>query len=134
MIHVGRHCILELYGCSAELLNDEQGLIAALRSSAEGAGATWMGQVSHKFQPQGVTALGLLSESHISIHTWPEVGYAAVDVFTCGDAADPRVACDLLIKALKPEGHSLRTLNRAAGRPDAQVGREPSEQLATSGA
>lgn len=132
MVHVGRHCILELYGCPAELLNDEQGLVDTLRAAAENAGATWMGQVSHKFDPQGVTALGLLSESHISIHTWPEVGYAACDVFTCGDDADPEHACGLLVEALRPsDGYSLRTLNRAAGRPDAQTQAESRERFAT---
>jgi S-adenosylmethionine decarboxylase len=71
-----------------------------------------MGEVSHKFHPQGVTALGLLSESHISIHTWPEHGYAAADVFTCGDRANPQRACNYLLKAFEATRHSLTKLVR----------------------
>lgn len=129
MAHVGRHCILEVYGCCAEMLNNEQTLLRYMRDSVEKAGATWLGQVSHSFEPQGVTALGLLSESHISIHTWPEIGYAAVDIFTCGDRADPQQACKLLLRELSPERHSLKTIQRAVDRPAPAHYRLPREDL-----
>ena len=82
---VGKHCILELYDCDPSKLDDEVFLRSAITQAAERAGATLLNLITHQFQPQGVTGLALLAESHISIHTWPEAGYAAVDVFTCGD-------------------------------------------------
>ena len=71
-------------------------------------------EVSHHFHPQGVTALGLIAESHVAIHTWPEYRYAAIDVFTCGRRANAEKACRYLISALKAERHSLKTLTRGS--------------------
>ena len=68
--------------------------------------------ISNKFEPQGVTAIALLAESHISIHTWPESNYSAVDIFTCGQNMLPEIACRYLIKALKAEEHFLRVIER----------------------
>ena len=79
---VGKHCILELYDCDPSRLDDEAFIRTTITSAAKGAGATLLNLITHQFQPQGVTGLALLAESHISIHTWPESGYAAVDVFT----------------------------------------------------
>jgi S-adenosylmethionine decarboxylase len=109
---VGRHVIAELLGGNPNLLNDERYLRAALKEAAERAGGTVLDVTSHKFTPQGVTALALLSESHISIHTWPEHGYSAVDVFTCGSHTNPQLACDFLKKSLECTGESVRTLER----------------------
>ena len=86
---VGKHCILELYGCDGTKLDDELFLRATITAAAKRAGATLLNLITHRFEPQGVTGLALLAESHISIHTWPESGYAAVDVFTCGDHTMP---------------------------------------------
>ena len=96
--NIGRHCILELYQCDEAKLNDEAFVRTTLTSSAKIAGATLINLVTHSFRPQGVTGLALLAESHISIHTWPEIGYAAIDVFTCGDHTMPEKACNLLSK------------------------------------
>ena len=109
---VGRHVIAELLGGNPNLLNDEKYLRAALKEAAERAGGTVLDVTSHKFTPQGVTALALLSESHISIHTWPEHGYSAVDVFTCGSHTNPQLACDFLKKALECTGESVKVLER----------------------
>ena len=109
---VGKHCILELYGCKAEHLNDENFLRDAIATAAKESGATLLNLVSHQFDPQGVTALALLAESHISIHTWPEKGYAAVDVFTCGDHTMPERACKSLRTKLQAQSHHLKELNR----------------------
>lgn len=114
MSTIGKHCILELYGCSPEMLNDPDGLLAAMKHAATSAGATWLDSVCHHFNPQGVTALGLLAESHISIHTWPELGYASADVFTCGDHTDPKLACEILAKAVGAASIELRSFERAA--------------------
>lgn len=122
MPSAGIHCILELYGCEQELLNDLCRLDAAVRGAAEASGATVLECISHRFAPQGVTVLALLAESHISLHTWPESGYAAADVFTCGRTSDPRKACHFLVNALKPAEHVLKEVERggmlsAAGYP-----------------
>jgi S-adenosylmethionine decarboxylase len=90
---VGKHCILELYDCDPGKLNDEAFIRTSIATAAKEAGATVLHLISHHFQPQGVTGLVLLAESHLSIHTWPESGYAAVDVFTCGDHTMPDRAC-----------------------------------------
>jgi S-adenosylmethionine decarboxylase len=95
---VGKHCILELYDCNCARLDDEVFLRSAITNAALRAGATLLQLITHRFQPHGVTGLALLAESHISIHTWPESGYAAVDVFTCGDHTVPERACRVLAK------------------------------------
>jgi len=113
MASVGIHCLLELYGCPRELLDDPEHIREGLRVSAKNAGATWLGEVHYKFEPCGVTALGLLAESHCSIHTWPEIGYAAVDFFTCGDSAIPEKACEALVTHMKAGRHVLARIPRA---------------------
>jgi S-adenosylmethionine decarboxylase len=109
---VGKHVIAELLGGNPTLLNDERYIKAAIKEAAERAGGTVLDVTSHKFTPQGVTALALLSESHISIHSWPEHGYAAVDVFTCGSHTNPQLACDFLKKALDCTEAKVRVLER----------------------
>ena len=89
---VGKHCILELYDCDANKLNDEAFVRTSLTYASKTAGARLLNLITYKFQPQGVTGIALLSESHISIHTWPESGYAAIDVFTCGRETVPEKA------------------------------------------
>tara|TARA_B100000214_G_scaffold353066_1_gene308781 strand:+ start:734 stop:1201 length:468 start_codon:yes stop_codon:yes gene_type:complete len=109
---IGKHYILELYGCEEGKLNDENYIKSILKLAASFSGATLLNLITHKFYPQGVTGLALLAESHISIHTWPEVGYAAVDVFTCGKHTMPDKACELLKRELFAQKFSLRTLRR----------------------
>ena len=112
MESIGTHCIVDLYDCPKELLNDESFVKDALREAVGQGMATLLGEVSHKFHPQGVTALGLIAESHVAIHTWPEFGYAAVDVFTCGNRASAEKACVHLTKLLKAGRHALRKVER----------------------
>ena len=109
---IGKHCILELYNCSSDKLNDESFLRSSITHAVQHAGATLLQLISHRFEPQGITGLALLAESHLSIHTWPESGYAAVDVFTCGDHTMPELACQDLVLALEAERHSLRSFLR----------------------
>ena len=110
--HQGKHLLLELYRCDYEKLNDESFLRCTLNRSAKLAKATVLDLISNKFEPQGVTAIALLAESHISIHTWPESNYSAVDIFTCGQNMLPELASQYLIEALKAEEHSLRVIER----------------------
>ncbi|MFM2080614.1 MAG: hypothetical protein RLZZ219_1296 [Cyanobacteriota bacterium] len=119
---VGKHCILELYGCSPSRLDDEAFLRSTITAAVQQAGATLLNLITHQFEPQGITGLALLAESHLSIHTWPESGYAAVDVFTCGDHTMPERACRVLCEQLAATDHSLRSFRRdtpaeIAGQP-----------------
>ena len=108
---MGKHYLLNLYGCEFDILNNEVYLRNLIKLAAETTGATVLQTISHKFDPYGVTALCLLSESHISIHTWPEKGQASIDIFTCGDA-EPRIGCDVIILQLKNEHHTLSYIER----------------------
>jgi S-adenosylmethionine decarboxylase len=108
---MGKHYLLNLYGCSFFLLNDERCLIDLLEHAATSSGATVVQTIFKKFEPQGVTVICLLSESHISIHTWPEEGKAAIDVYTCGNC-DPKIGCDIIIKQLFATDHKLTYIER----------------------
>ena len=116
--HQSKHLLLELYKCDREKLNDESFLRCILNRAAKLANATVLNLISNKFEPQGVTAIALLAESHISIHTWPESNYSAVDIFTCGQNMLPKLASQYLIEALKAEEHYLRVIAR---NPPAEV-------------
>ena len=112
LIHHCKHLLLELYGCDYEKLNDESFLRCLLNRAAKLANATVLNLISNKFEPQGVTAIALLAESHISIHSWPESNYSAVDIFTCGQNMKPELASQYLIETLKAEEHFLRVIKR----------------------
>ena len=107
-----KHYLLELYGCDYEKSNDESYLRCTLNNAAKLANANVLNIISNKFEPQGVTAIALLAESHISIHTWPESNYSAVDIFTCGQNMMPEVASQYLIESLMAKEHSLRVIER----------------------
>ena len=110
----GITCLLELYDCPPDTLNDQCQINDVLCEAVDHANSTFLQQVSRKFNPQGVTALGILAGSRISIHTWPEHGYAAIDVFTCGDRAMPERTCRYLGEALSAAHHTVRRIERGA--------------------
>ena len=112
LTHQSKHLLLELYRCDHEKLNDESFLRCTLNKAAKLAKATVLNLISNKFEPQGVTAIALLAESHISIHTWPESNYSAVDIFTCGQNMMPELASQYLIESLMAKEHSLRVIER----------------------
>ena len=112
LTHQSKHLLLELYRCDCEKLNDESFLRCILNRASKLANATVLNLISNKFEPQGVTAIALLAESHISIHTWPESNYSAVDIFTCGQNMLPELASQYLIESLKAEEHFLRVIER----------------------
>lgn len=97
---LSQHLLAEFCGCNRELLNDLPFIEASMRTAAEVACATVMNASFHKFGPQGVSGVLVLAESHLSVHTWPEHGYAATDIFTCGDQCFPERALDSLAQAL----------------------------------
>ena len=112
LMYKSKHFLLELYRCDCAKLNDESFLRCTLNRAAKLAKATVLNLISNKFEPQGVTAVALLAESHISIHTWPESNYSAVDIFTCGQNMMPELAGQYIIKALKAEEHFMRVIER----------------------
>ncbi|MBK1788663.1 adenosylmethionine decarboxylase [Prauserella cavernicola] len=117
----GRHVLAELDGVAPERLDDEQFLRTTLAGALTSAGASVREVVAHRFEPQGVTVLALLAESHASVHTYPEIGALFVDVFTCGDRADPEQAVRLLAAALGTDSVSMTTVQR--GREAATAGK-----------
>ena len=93
-----KHILFELRGCPSELLDDSEFVVLSLQVSAVHANSKLIDINFHKFEPQGVTGLALLADSHISIHTWPEKGLAMCDIFTCGVDATPELAVEYLSK------------------------------------
>ena len=98
---LGLHLLLELNDCNPKLLNDVDYIRRELLNTAREVGATVVGESFHRFSPQGVTGILAIAESHISIHTWPELAYAAADIFACGSSFRPREAADILVDKLE---------------------------------
>ncbi len=109
---LGKHLLLELKGCDKEVLNDLSFLKSTMLKAAEEAGAMVLGESFHQFNPHGVSGAVIIAESHLFIHTWPEYGYAAVDIFTCGDSVQSEKAAGILIRELGAESHSMLEIQR----------------------
>ncbi len=112
---LGTQLLLELRSCNPALLDDLPYIRSALLEAAEKTGATIVGQSFHQFSPQGVTGVVSIAESHLCIHTWPEFGYAAVDIFTCGEGFRPREAAEMVVRSLESEEHSITEIERGVG-------------------
>jgi S-adenosylmethionine decarboxylase len=97
---LGTHILCELSGCDAAMLTDVEAVSEMMVQAALEANATPIEKAFHRFQPQGVSGVVVIQESHLSIHTWPETGYAAMDFYTCGDHTDPWAACEYAAKQL----------------------------------
>ncbi|MGG3840430.1 adenosylmethionine decarboxylase [Paenibacillus thiaminolyticus] len=111
----GRHVAVDTWGVDFDLLNNAEYLQTQLVEAAETCGATVLSVQSKQFEPQGATVLVMLSESHLSIHTYPERGFAAIDCYTCGETVDPQLAIDYLVSVLKPERTYAKKLIRGLG-------------------
>jgi S-adenosylmethionine decarboxylase len=109
---LGKHLLLELMDCNHDLLNNIDFLRKSLSDVATQIGATVIKDSFYQFTPQGVSGVVIIAESHISIHTWPEYNFAAVDVFTCGDVIQPRDAVKPLAEKLKAKSTTYIELNR----------------------
>lgn len=120
----GRHVLAEISGVLPSVLDDTELLGAALRGTLERAGAIVCDVMSKRFSPQGVTVLALLCESHASVHTYPELGSAFLDVFTCGDSADPELAVTLLAEELGAGRTQSRTVHRGDDLVTADTGKD----------
>jgi len=109
---LGRHILAEIYGCQFEILNDAEKVERIMVKAALEAGAEVREAVFHKFSPQGVSGVVVISESHLAIHTWPELGYAAVDVFTCGETVNPWDACNYLTEMFNAQSVECKEVLR----------------------
>jgi len=117
---LGRHIVCELSGCDPMLLSDVDGIQTMMISAANAARATVMESAFHRFEPQGVSGTVILAESHLSIHTWPEKGYAAMDFYTCGDHTDPWLACEVASRALDASSVLTTEIKRGIEKSDGE--------------
>jgi S-adenosylmethionine decarboxylase len=109
---LGRHLLLELFDCDPDAINSLETVKGALIEAAKRAQATIVDVVFHEFNPFGISGVVVIAESHLSIHTWPEYRYAAVDIFSCGEALQPEVAATFLIEQFAAERASVVELQR----------------------
>lgn len=111
-----RHLLVEYEGCDRALLDDLERVREILRRAAEAAGATVVAEAFHRYRPQGVTGVLVIEESHLSVHTWPEHGFAALDFYTCGDCV-PERADELLRRAFGAERAEILLVERGLRVP-----------------
>jgi len=109
---LGRHILVEFYGCNRKKLDDLKFVEDSMIGAAEYAKATVVDDVFHKFNPHGVSGVVVIAESHLAIHSWPEFGYAAVDLFTCGDSVDPWDAFFYLNEKFEAKSKTTMELKR----------------------
>ncbi len=109
---LGEHYIIELFDCNKGILNDLPKIRETLLEAARMAGATIIDSRFHQFSPQGVSGMIVIAESHLSIHTWPELGYAALDVFTCSHTLDMEAVLEMLRDSFEPGELDTRYIAR----------------------
>ena len=114
---LGRHLLVEFYGCDTEAMDNLQLIENAMHDAARDSGATIVKEVFHRFNPFGISGVVVIAESHLTIHTWPEYGYAAVDLFTCGESVNPWVAFDILKERFKSGRYDVREIQRGMLEP-----------------
>ena len=125
---LGKHLIVELSDCDRTILDDVSAMEQHLNEAARKSGATIVQSVFHRYNPQGVSGVVVIAESHVSLHTWPEYGYAAVAFFTCGDRVDPYKALDYLKERLRARSSQIRELKRGIPSPtDETLDHKPQE-------
>lgn len=112
----GRHLLVEYTGCDPSVLDDLAAIETLMRDAAIAAHTKIVASVFKPFEPTGVTGVVVVEESHLSIHTWPEHGYAAVDFFTCGDAS-PELAHEVLAVGLRARSAEIMRVERGGGAP-----------------
>ena len=112
MYALGTHLLVELRDCNPTILKNLDDVRDALVSAAKEAKATIVDISFHEFNPFGISGMVVIAESHLSIHTWPEYSYAAVDIFTCGDVIKPEVAAASLIERFESKNPSVVEMKR----------------------
>jgi S-adenosylmethionine decarboxylase len=116
----GRHIVADFWEVDFDMLNDAEWLEGLLVDASQEAGATVLDSTSYQFDPQGATAMVMLSESHVTIHTYPEHGSAMIDVFTCGETVDPKEIIDIIRERLRPKEVYMKKLVRGIGDIDVE--------------
>lgn len=116
----GQHLLIEFRGCAGPVLNDCAALQTLMERAVEAAQATIVKSVFHTFAPQGVTGVVVVEESHFSVHTWPEHGYVAVDVYTCGEC-HPERAREVLREGLSATSTEWMLIERGLGLPEGDI-------------
>lgn len=124
---LGRHILAEFFDCDEALLNDAEMVEFVMKRAALECGATIVNSVFHTFNPHGISGVVVVAESHLAIHTWPEYGYAAVDVFTCGETVDPWIAAETIRRQLKAESVKTMSLKRGELRNKGVLRHKPLE-------
>jgi S-adenosylmethionine decarboxylase len=109
---LGRHLIVEYSDCDRDILDNLDRLETDMKDAARKSGATIVRSVFHRYNPQGLSGVVVIAESHMSIHTWPEYGYAAVDFFTCGDSVDPYLAFEHMKLQLRARNAQVSEIKR----------------------
>ncbi len=109
---LGRQVLVEFYNCDPDILNDQERIREIMMEGVRRSGATIVTDTFHHFSPHGVSGVVVIAESHVAIHTWPEYGYAAVDIFTCGETIDPWVIQRYLETHFKAKNVSSMELKR----------------------
>ena len=122
---LGHHILAEFYDCDPEILNSASQIEFLMKKAALGSGATIINSVFHTFNPHGVSGVVVIAESHLAIHTWPEYGYAAIDVFTCGDVVDPASAIALLKASLSAGSVTTQQVHRGILKTDKKLSHKP---------
>jgi S-adenosylmethionine decarboxylase proenzyme len=112
---LGRHLLAEFYGCTDASVDDVERMRAHMLAAADAIGATVVGEAFHRYEPQGVSGTLLIAESHLSVHSWPEARYIAVDIFTCG-GLDPRPGYRLLTTAFAASDSRMHEIVRGLAR------------------
>ena len=112
---IGRQLILELWECDPQSLDAPDTVKRAIKEAVSASGATLVRLLVHRFPGVGITGIAVLAESHMVVHTWPEYGYAAVDLFTCGESADPARSVPALRRRFSPKRVQVTEIERGAG-------------------
>lgn len=137
---IGKHLTVDMYGCSFETLDNLEFIQSAIMTAVRESNMTLLNFSHHKFEPHGLTVLALLANSHLSIHTYPELGFAALDVFSCGDLSRPDKAIAILKTFLKPEKTKITTIRRGDFgaekdmKPKVKVSMTPLRRVRSTGA
>ncbi|GAA0180751.1 adenosylmethionine decarboxylase [Clostridium sediminicola] len=121
---LGRHILVEYYNCDKEILNNTELIEKYMNEAAIKSKATIVQSCFHTFNPWGVSGAVIIQESHLTIHTWPEYGYAAVDLFTCGDKVNPWIGFEYLEDALKAERSESMEVSRGMVDKIRRISRE----------
>lgn len=112
MRSLGRHLMVELFNCDSKVLNDVHKVETIMVDAAKHAHARIVDVVFHTFNPHGISGVIVIAESHLAIHTWPEFGFASIDIYTCGTEINPWRAYHYMVKKFKAKSMTAVEMKR----------------------